>query len=164
MVSNAGDRAARERLKREAQQRQVASLVRFLGHVPDQEKFRVLRMSDVFVSTSQHEGFGLVFLEAMACGLPVICYDHGGQTDVLEDGRTGSVVALNDLQGVARGCRRLISQPALRRETGAANAQRVEAFFIERCAERYEQLFQQLIVARRQGLGSRQAQSIMVPA
>ena len=147
-----------EPLRREAQERQVAPRVRFFGHVPYPEKFRVLRMADVFVSTSQHEGFGLVFLEAMACGLPVVCYDHGGQTDVLEDGRTGSLAALNDLQGVARGCRRLINQPALRQEIGAANERRVEAFFIERCAARYEELFQQLVAARHPGPGSWQPQ------
>jgi len=57
--------------------------------VPEEHKFRLLRIADVFVSTSQHEGFGLVFLEAMACGLPVVCYDRGGQIDFLEDRTTG---------------------------------------------------------------------------
>ena len=51
----------------------------FLGHVAEAEKFRILRMCDVYVSTSQHEGFGLVFLEAMACGLPVIAMPTAGR-------------------------------------------------------------------------------------
>ena len=60
------------------------------------EDMRHCRFADVFVTTSQHEGFGLVFLEAMAFGLPVVCYDRGGQTDFLKSGETGFVVPLND--------------------------------------------------------------------
>lgn len=137
------------RLKREAHERQVAHRVRFLGHVPEPEKFRLLRMGDLYVSTSQHEGFGLVFLEAMACGLPVVCYDHGGQTDFLEDGRTGCVVALNDLRAFEHGCRRLVQNPALRQAMGKDNLKRVEGLFIERCAERYEALLADVVSGRR---------------
>ena len=136
-----GDGPEEARLKHEARERRMTHRVHFLGHVPEPEKFRLLRMSDLYVSTSQHEGFGLVFLEAMACGLPVACYDHGGQTDFLEDGRTGCVAALNDLRAFEQGCRRLIGQASLRQEIGAANQRRVEELFIDRCAAQYEALF-----------------------
>ena len=53
------------------------------GKCPMREKYAALSMADAFVTASQHEGFGLVFLEAMAFGLPVLCYDRGGQTDFL---------------------------------------------------------------------------------
>jgi glycosyltransferase involved in cell wall biosynthesis len=98
-------------LKKEVADRQLGSKVRFMGFVEEMEKFRLLRLSDIYVSTSQHEGFGLVFLEAMACGLPVICYDYGGQTDFLEDGTTGYLAPLNDLQSFADRSLTLMRDP-----------------------------------------------------
>ncbi|HQU16761.1 MAG: hypothetical protein B7Z66_11255 [Chromatiales bacterium 21-64-14] len=127
----------------------VAGRIQFLGHLGEMEKFSVLRMADLFVSTSQHEGFGLVFLEAMACRLPVVCYDHGGQTDFLTDGETGGVVTLNDLRAFGDRCRQFIEQRELTARVGAANARRVEEFFIDQCAARYESLFQEVIEERR---------------
>ena len=106
-----------------------------------QIKYQALAAADIFVSTSQHEGFGLVFLEAMAFGLPVVCYDRGGQTDFLKSRETGHVARLNDLADFTRALTELHDQPALRREIGNNNRQRVEDFFIDRCAERYEALF-----------------------
>lgn len=119
--------------------------VHLLGGVPEDEKFAVLRMADVFVSTSQHEGFGLVFLEAMACELPVVCYDHGGQTDFLGDGETGYLVTLNDLATFRSRCHALALDPQRRGEMGNESLRRVEELFIERCAERYEKLFEQVL-------------------
>jgi len=119
----------------------VAERVHLLGHVSDAQKYRALAAADIFVSTSQHEGFGLVFLEAMAFGLPVVCYDRGGQTDFLKSRETGHVIKLNDLADFTRALVELHDQPALRREIGRNNLQRVEAFFIDRCAERYEGVF-----------------------
>jgi glycosyltransferase involved in cell wall biosynthesis len=66
--------------------------VHLTGQVSEERKFQALASADIFVSASQHEGFGLVFLEAMAYRLPIICFDHGGQTDFLNDGETGFVV------------------------------------------------------------------------
>jgi glycosyltransferase involved in cell wall biosynthesis len=119
----------------------VAERVHLLGHVSDAQKYRALAAADIFVSTSQHEGFGLVFLEAMAFGLPVVCYDRGGQTDFLKSRETGYVIKLNDLADFTRALVELHDQRALRREIGRNNLQRVEAFFIDRCAERYEGVF-----------------------
>ena len=119
----------------------IAARVHLLGHVSDVKKYRALAAADVFVSTSQHEGFGLVFLEAMAFGLPVVCYDRGGQTDFLKSRETGHVIKLNDLADFTRALVELHDQPDARREIGKNNLQRVEAFFIDRCAERYESVF-----------------------
>jgi len=119
--------------------------VHFLGQVDEQEKFRVLNMADVYVSTSQHEGFGIVYLEAMACDLPVVCYDYGGQTDFLESGENGFVVKLNDLPAFQASCRTLIDNPQRRKEMGAFNRSAVEDFYIDRCAARYEALFEDVI-------------------
>jgi glycosyltransferase involved in cell wall biosynthesis len=104
----------------------------------------------MYVSTSQHEGFGLVFLEAMATGLPIVCYDHGGQTDFLNQGNSGYLVPLNDLDGFRERCEALIGDADRRGEIGRANLERVEEFFIETCAARYEEALSRVVERRRQ--------------
>jgi glycosyltransferase involved in cell wall biosynthesis len=138
----------RDHLQNLAEDLGVSDRVRFLGHVEEAAKFEILRACDVFVSTSQHEGFGLVFLEAMAAGLPVVCYDHGGQTDFLADETTGYLLPLNDMAGFLRCCRDLAHSAALRGRMGQENLRRVEGYFIDACARRYEELFAQAITAR----------------
>lgn len=137
--------AIRERVR----QLHVAHKVCFLGHVEEQQKFRILRMSDIFVSTSQHEGFGLVFLEAMACGLPIVCYDEGGQTDFLKPGKTGYVSPLNSVEAFVSSCSALIKDQEARRRMGRENLRLVEDLFIDRCARRYEEVFEQALGAAR---------------
>lgn len=123
----------------------LAERVHLAGQVSEQRKYRALSVADVFVSASQHEGFGLVFLEAMAFGLPVICYDHGGQTDFLRSGETGFVVPLNDLQGFTQAIQTMHDDERACASMGAANLRLVEDYFIDRCADRYERLFEQAI-------------------
>jgi glycosyltransferase involved in cell wall biosynthesis len=86
----------------------------------------------------------------MATGLPIVCYDHGGQTDFLSDGNSGYLVPLNDLGGFQDRCETLISDPDRRREIGRANLERVEEFFIETCAARYEDALSGAVERRRQ--------------
>lgn len=138
-----------QRLREQARQMNVAERTHFFGHVKEAEKCQILRMADIFVSTSQHEGFGLVFLEAMACGLPVVCYDHGGQTDFLESEATGYLVPLNDTSEFYRCCHALILDPMLRKNTGARNLERVEKYYIDVCAQQYEAVFMDVVETRR---------------
>jgi len=126
----------------------VSRRVKFFDNVQDEKKFQLLQVADIFVSTSQHEGFGLVFLEAMACGLPVVCYDFGGQTDFLTDGVTGRVLRLNDTNNFATACQRLISDAGSRSVMGTANRRQMEHFFIDHCAASYEKLFESVLKAR----------------
>jgi glycosyltransferase involved in cell wall biosynthesis len=126
----------------------VSDRVRLLGSLGEVEKYRAIASADVFASTSAHEGFGLVFLEAMAMRLPVICYDHGGQTDYLATGATGHVLKLNDAAAFSAAIRELAASPERCRQYGQFNRTRVEAYFIDRCAERYEAVMQRVIDAR----------------
>lgn len=132
-------------LKKEAQRRQLGNRILFLGHVEESEKFRILKMCDIYVSTSQHEGFGLVFLEAMASGLPIVCYDKGGQRDFLKDNETGYLVQLNNLNLFKERCQLLIENTCLRKTIGERNKCRAEQFYIDTCASRYESVFNKVL-------------------
>jgi glycosyltransferase involved in cell wall biosynthesis len=141
-----GDGPDLDAVRRTAHELGVADRVRMMGFVTDAEKHLALATSDLFVSTSQHEGFGLVFLEAMAFGLPVVCYDRGGQVDFLSTPATGAVVKLNDLGAFTAAVRTLRDQPQLRAGVRARNLARVESYFIDRCAQAYESIFQRAVV------------------
>ncbi|HEX4049941.1 MAG TPA: glycosyltransferase family 4 protein [Steroidobacteraceae bacterium] len=134
-----------EALRAQADALGLQQRVHWMGQADEQRKFQALAAADIFVSTSQHEGFGLVFLEAMACGLPVICYDRGGQTDFLRSGETGMLVALNDLESFTRALHQLHGDAQLRQRMAQSNRERVEAYLIDRCAQQYEALFEDAI-------------------
>ncbi len=140
-----GDGPDRDAILQRAHLRGITDRVHLLGQVSDAEKCAALAVSDAFVTTSQHEGFGLVFLEAMAFGLPIICYDRGGQTDFLQTGQTGFVLRLNDETAFANAIVELHEDVAARRQFGDRNRTLVEDYFIDTCAQRYEQVFEEVI-------------------
>jgi glycosyltransferase involved in cell wall biosynthesis len=146
-----GDGPDAPEIRRAADELGIRQRVHLLGQVADARKYRALASADAFASTSQHEGFGLVFLEAMAFGLPVICYDHGGQTDFLTTGRNGHVLPLNDLGAFARAIVDLYENSQRRLAIGRYNRGAVEDFYIDRCAERYEAVFREAIEQRAGG-------------
>jgi glycosyltransferase involved in cell wall biosynthesis len=119
--------------------------VEFLGAIWGERKFQYLAASDIFVLPSVHEGFGLVFLEAMHCGLPVIASSTGGQTDFLKDGETGFLVPVGDVDALAERIARLIEDSALRERISRFNQEHVKSFHISGVAERYEALFSEVV-------------------
>ena len=132
-------------LREKASQLHITNQVQFMGHVSDEDKQKILKVSDAFISTSQHEGFGIVYLEAMSAGLPVICYNYGGQTDFLEDGKTGSVLSLNDTEAVFEACNTLINNKGYTQRLSEENMRRIESLYIDSCAKHYEEVFENLI-------------------
>jgi phosphatidyl-myo-inositol dimannoside synthase len=96
----AGDGNDRARLERIARERGVAAQVTFLGHVQNDDLPDLYRAADLFVLPSEGEGFGIVFLEAMACGTPAIGLAVGGASDALGDGELGWCVAQEDFANV----------------------------------------------------------------
>lgn len=92
----AGDGDDRPRLEKIADELSVAEQVRFIGYVPDTEMPNLYRAADVFVMPSTGEGFGIVFLQALASGVPVIGGGSDGSRDPLRDGADGHLVSAND--------------------------------------------------------------------
>jgi glycosyltransferase involved in cell wall biosynthesis len=137
----------------------VSEQVSFLGAIWGERKFQYLAAADVFVLPSLHEGFGLVFLEAMYCGLPVVASDTGGQTDFLRDGKTGFLTPVGDLGTLAERIGRLAGDEALRRRMGEFNREYVRRFHSSGVAERYEAVFSGVIERARQSPGPREANS-----
>ena len=140
-----GDGPDAEAVRRAAAQAGLADYVHLTGQVSEERKLQALAGADIFVSASQHEGFGLVFLEAMAYGLPIICFDHGGQTDFLASGETGFVVRLNDVEAFTQGIVQMHDSPPLAQRMRQVNLNRVEDYFIDKCAQRYEALFEDAV-------------------
>jgi len=91
------------RLAKLATELGVADRVVFAGFVPDEALVAHYRLADVYVMPSK-EGFGIVYLEAMACGVPVIAGDDDGSADPLQDGRLGWQVPHRDADAVAIAC------------------------------------------------------------
>ena len=123
----------------------LSSQVDFLGAIWGEPKFQYLAASDIFVLPSVHEGFGLVFLEAMYCGLPVIASSSGGQTDFLRDGETGFLVPVGDVDALAEKILQLAGDEGLRRRISDFNRRYVEGFHIAGVARQYEALFSRVV-------------------
>ncbi len=99
--------------------------VRFDANADDHELAAAYEQADIFAMTSvpcgpSIEGFGLVYLEASAHGLPVVAHDIGGVGEAVLNGRTGLLVRPEDPAGLTAAFARLITDPALRRQLGGA--------------------------------------------
>jgi glycosyltransferase involved in cell wall biosynthesis len=99
--------------------------VKFLGNLPDDELAEVYEQADIFAMTSVNldhsiEGFGLVYLEAAAHGLPVVAHDVGGVSEAVADGVTGLLVPPDRPAQLAAAFERLIHDEHLRHQLGNA--------------------------------------------
>lgn len=98
-----GDGSDRARLEQKAESLGVRHRVTFAGFVNEAEKADYYRLADAYVMPSRGEGFGIVFLEALACGLPVMGSRTDGGREALLDGALGCLVDPSDPSDVVRG-------------------------------------------------------------
>jgi glycosyltransferase involved in cell wall biosynthesis len=110
------------RLRKIAAEQQITERVHFLENLSQEEVAACYAHADVFALPSTGEGFGLVFLEAMAFGVPVVAVDAGGATDLVRDGVNGLLIPPNDVELLAQGLCRLIQDESLRRKLGDCGA------------------------------------------
>ena len=134
-VAIAGSGRDRARLERRAKRR--GAPVRFLGRVDDADLIPFLGSADVFAMLCRNrwagleqEGFGIVFLEAAACGVPVVAGLSGGSAEAVVDGQTGIVVEHpRETSAVVRAIERLLKDAVLARQLGDAGRHRAEVEF-----------------------------------
>lgn len=124
-----GDGDDREWLEDLAEESGVRRHVHFLSGLSYAELAACYGHCEIFALPSKGEGFGLVYLEAMACGKAVIGGAHGGAPEVIDDGKTGYLVAHGDAAQLATAIETLLADPALEQEMGRRGKQRVENEF-----------------------------------
>jgi glycosyltransferase involved in cell wall biosynthesis len=123
-VAGSANKGGYERTLRAAAARPGPS-VRFFGNVHEEELERLYARADIFALTSidyghSVEGFGLVYLEASAHGLPVVAHRVGGVAEAVVDGETGLLVAPQHPLALTEAFRQLIEDPSLRSRMGVA--------------------------------------------
>lgn len=106
--------------------------VKFLGDVPDEQLSSIYAQADIFAMTSMPhklsvEGYGLVYLEAGAHGLPIVAHAIGGVPEAVIDGETGLLVPPENSAALTAAFARLIGDPALRQRLGSAGHARARA-------------------------------------
>lgn len=122
-----GDGNDRHVLQSQAAEQGLADRVRWCGSVGDDELWRAYEAADVFVLPSRKEGFGIVFLEAMRFGLPVIAASEKGAVDVVRHGENGFLVPFGDAVALADRLLELSRDAELRMRLGASGRRLVEA-------------------------------------
>jgi len=115
------------RLVAAAQACGVRDRVHLLGQIAREDVPALLRSADVVVSVPWYEPFGMVPLEAMACGVPVVASAVGGHLDTVLDGRTGALVPPRDPAALAQRLRELLADPARLAAIGSAAATRARS-------------------------------------
>jgi glycosyltransferase involved in cell wall biosynthesis len=139
------DQDQRARLEALARKAGVADRVHFTGHLDEATYRSALAAADVFVLPSEWEAFGIVLVEAMACGVPCVATRVGGAPDVVQDGVTGRVVPYGDEAALAQAIGGLLDDRPLAARMGEAG--RARAFkeyswdaVVERTLDLYREL------------------------
>jgi glycosyltransferase involved in cell wall biosynthesis len=156
VVAGGGERL--EGFRRRAVAAGVGDRVHFLGSVPHEELPAVLRASDLFVLTTEPpESFGIVLIEAMACGLPTIATDFAGVRAVVDHGETGLLIPRGDLDALTAALGELIEAGAEgRARMGAAGRAKAEGTWSwPALIDRMDAAYAEAIAARRASRSTR---------
>lgn len=144
-----GEGELRADIEARIEQLGLGEVVELAGSRPN--PFGYLARADVFVSSSDFEGFPMVHLEALACGVPVVATDCDfGPSEILgTDERWGVLAPTGSASGFATAIERLLADPARAAQLRADGPARADAFRLERVVPQFEALFDELLAARR---------------
>ena len=106
-----GDGSDRYRLQSKAVELGISERVVFTSRIPEEEKVEFYRLADAFVMAGRQEGFGIVYLEALACGIPVVASKLDGSREALRDGKLGILVNPDNLNELRDGILKALTAP-----------------------------------------------------
>ena len=138
--------------------------VHFLGYVPYQDLPRYYKSADVFCAPNTgQESFGIVLLEAMAAGAPIVASRIDGFSDVLTDGVHGILVPPQDSTALAEALRRMLMDAAMREGMARAGARHAQQYSWDSVSVRVLEFYQDTLRARGNGSGRGPADGVMLP-
>lgn len=151
-----GEGPDRSLIELETQRLDLHESVTFLGRISQSDLISQYQGATLFTLASRQEGLGLVFLEAMSCGLPIVTTDSGGSADPVLPDQTGFLVPVGDWRALARYCCRILEDETLRKRLSqAAREQAVAEYSFESFCRRfqpfYRNLFQQQPTSKNPG-------------
>jgi L-malate glycosyltransferase len=117
-LSIIGEGREKENLQLLVSELNIDDKVNIIGYVPNADINNYLIESDIFILPSSADSFGIVFLEAMACGLPIIAAKAGGVPEVVKDGINGILVEPNDVESLKNAIIHLVENKSLRKSYG----------------------------------------------
>lgn len=139
-----GDGPEMNRVEREVLRLGLEGKVLFLGKQESVQE--ILQMVEIFLLPSEQESFGLVALEAMACGVPVVASRVGGLPEVIQHGRTGYLAEVGDVKGMSEAVLKLLSDDMRYKEfSRQAVTWARETFPIERAVKGYEKVYEEVV-------------------
>jgi glycosyltransferase involved in cell wall biosynthesis len=143
----AGDGMMKEQLKTLVSKLGINHNVRFVGFIEEHLKPLYYKSADVFClpSTMTTESFGIVNLEAMASGLPIVASRIGGIPDVLKDGENGLLVPPRDHEALANAIVYLLENEDMRSKMSENGREFVKSYTWNRIAEAYEMVYRKVI-------------------
>jgi len=145
-----GDGGERESLQNLASDLGIADRVIFTGEVPFSEVVRYLKAADVFAFASVTETQGLVTMEALAAGLPVVAVDASGTRDIVEDGEQGYLVP-NDADALADSIIRMFDSPGNMKKFRSKALKKAKEYDVKNCARQMVEVYKQAIQDRKDG-------------
>lgn len=145
-----GDGEERQTLEELAEGLNLRGQVSFAGRVPNEVVPQYMAASDVFVLPSLSESFGIVNLEAMASGLPIVASNLRGMKEIVEDGQSGFLVEPRNPEAIAQKVLLLLQDEGLRRRMGERNKQKAKQYSWEEIVAKLEEIYFQCLTGRRQ--------------
>lgn len=140
-----GDGPERPEAEALAARLDVSDIVDFVGKQPQSRIRDYLSVADLLLLPSQTESFGLVALEAMACEVPVVATRVGGLPEVVEDGETGFLFEVGDVDRMAEAARLILTDDGLRETMGRNGRGAAARFATDRIIPQYEELYRSVI-------------------
>ena len=153
IVGKCPDNAYTRQLKRYTQEQHLRNVI-FYDVVSAAELAEQYRQASLFILTPQEgqgaerwhfEGFGLVYLEAGAYGVPVIASQSGGVSDAVKNGETGFILASEDINGMVQASLKLLRDAQLNQQMGRANRLYAETLTWQKCAAEYMSAYQDIV-------------------
>ncbi len=135
-------------LKRIAESLRISDKIIFTGPVSEEELVASYFASDMFALPSEHEGFGIVVIEAMAAGLPVVVSDRGSLPYLVENGKNGFIVPFGNVGELRKQLKTLLEDEKMRERISKNNKLKAKKYGWQSIVEKYENIYKRVLAGQ----------------